>query len=145
MNGYEYWFVKICQTNTSCNSITKYEPWHEISNNVVCATSKDSDQPAHTRSLIRALASHLNFLCVLSFWLNIVQSFYANKEAAQACLSLYLSKCQIVENHMLRLNYQKNNLPYPKAETPQFTYVPEIIYIYINGYKLKNSAKKFWN
>ena len=28
------------------------EPRHEISNNVVCATSKASDQPAHTRSLI---------------------------------------------------------------------------------------------
>ena len=25
------------------------EPVHEISNNVVCATSKASDQPAHTR------------------------------------------------------------------------------------------------
>ena len=29
-----------------------YEAVHEISNNVVCATSKDSDQPAHKRSLI---------------------------------------------------------------------------------------------
>ena len=29
------------------------EPQHEISNNVVCATSKGSDQPVHTRSLIR--------------------------------------------------------------------------------------------
>ena len=35
-----------------------YEPVHEISNNVVCATSKGSDQPAHTRSLIRAFARH---------------------------------------------------------------------------------------
>ena len=25
MNGYEYGFVKICQTNTSCNPITKYQ------------------------------------------------------------------------------------------------------------------------
>ena len=33
------------------------EPRHEISNNVVCATSKGSDQPAHMRSLIRAFAS----------------------------------------------------------------------------------------
>ena len=33
------------------------EPVHEISNNVVCATSKASDQPAHTLSLIRAFAS----------------------------------------------------------------------------------------
>ena len=39
-----------------------YEPRHEISNNVVCATSKGSDQPAHTRRLIRAFAGHLNIL-----------------------------------------------------------------------------------
>ena len=38
------------------------EPVHEISNNVVCATSKGSDQPAHTRSLIRAFASRLSIL-----------------------------------------------------------------------------------
>ena len=38
------------------------EPRHEISKNAVCATSKVSDQPAHTRSLIRALASRLNIL-----------------------------------------------------------------------------------
>ena len=40
---------------------------HETSNNVVCATSKASDQPAHTRSLIRAFASRLNILLVLSY------------------------------------------------------------------------------
>ena len=38
----------------------RIEPRHEISNNVVCATSKASDQPAHMRSLIRAFASRLN-------------------------------------------------------------------------------------
>ena len=38
------------------------EPRHDISNNVVSATSKASDQPAHTRSLIRAFASRLNNL-----------------------------------------------------------------------------------
>ena len=41
---------------------TTYEPRHEISNNVVCATSKGSDQPAHMCSLIRAFASGLNIL-----------------------------------------------------------------------------------
>ena len=40
----------------------KYEPVHEISYNVVCASSTASDQPAHTRSLIRAFASRLNIL-----------------------------------------------------------------------------------
>ena len=44
-----------------------FDPRHEISNNVVCATSKGSDQPAHMRSLIRAFASHLNILCILSY------------------------------------------------------------------------------
>ena len=34
-----------------------YAPQHEISNNVVCANSKGSEQPAHTRSLMRAFAS----------------------------------------------------------------------------------------
>ena len=43
------------------------EPVHEISNNVVCATSKASDQPAHTRSLIRAFASRLSILRLLSY------------------------------------------------------------------------------
>ena len=38
------------------------EPVHEISNNVVCATRKASDQPAHTRRLIRAFARTVNVL-----------------------------------------------------------------------------------
>ena len=38
------------------------EPVHEISNNVLCATSKALDQPAHTRSLIRTFASRLSIL-----------------------------------------------------------------------------------
>ena len=47
--------------------ISLNEPLHEISNNVVCATSRASDQPAHTRSLIRAFASHLNILWIFSY------------------------------------------------------------------------------
>ena len=46
-------------TSQKCPSII-FEPRHEISNNVVCATSKASDQPEHTCSLIRAFASRLN-------------------------------------------------------------------------------------
>ena len=41
------------------------EPRHDISNNVVCGTSKGSNQLAHTRSLIRACASHLNILMIV--------------------------------------------------------------------------------
>ena len=45
---------------------------HEISNGVVYATSKASDQPAHTRSLIRVFACRLNVLRVLGCWLGAV-------------------------------------------------------------------------
>ena len=46
---------------TKCINII-IEPVHEISNSVVCATSKASDQPAHMRNLIRAFASRLSIL-----------------------------------------------------------------------------------
>ena len=45
----------------------KFEPVHEISNNLVCATRKAFDQPAHTRSLIRAFAGRLSILGLLSY------------------------------------------------------------------------------
>ena len=52
------------QSNSKSSGDTRdrLEPRHEISNNMVCATSKGSDQPAHTRSLIKAFASRLNIL-----------------------------------------------------------------------------------
>ena len=40
------------------------EPRHEMPNNVVCATNKGSDQPAHKSSLVRAFASRFNFMSV---------------------------------------------------------------------------------
>ena len=42
--------------------IITHEPRYEISNNVVCASRKASDQSAHTRSLIRAFAGRLHIL-----------------------------------------------------------------------------------
>ena len=39
-----------------------YEPRHEISNNVVCVTSKASNKPGHMLSLIRNFAIHLHIL-----------------------------------------------------------------------------------
>ena len=56
---YNFICLVLCDMKRHLNII---EPRHEISNNVVCATSKGSDQPAHTRSLIRAFASRLNIL-----------------------------------------------------------------------------------
>ena len=61
-------FVNILSEN-------KFEQVHEISNNMVCATSKGSDQPAHTRSLVWAFASRLSNLWVLSYWPNTIWSF----------------------------------------------------------------------
>ena len=58
--GFDSVYVRrysLCKLNTLSN-----KPVHEISNNLVCATSKVSDQLAHTRSLIRALASRLSIL-----------------------------------------------------------------------------------
>ena len=52
--------LKVIRCNVQILKIN--EPVHEISNNVVCATSKASEQPAHTHSLIRAFASHLSIL-----------------------------------------------------------------------------------
>ena len=52
--------VSICKGN--CIKMKIIEPVHDISNNVVCAASKASDQPAHTCSLITAFASRLNII-----------------------------------------------------------------------------------
>ena len=57
--------LKVPSSPSACFTIIAYfknEPVSEISNNVVCATSKASDQPAHKRSLIRAFASRLSIL-----------------------------------------------------------------------------------
>ena len=49
-----HWFGHV--ERSSGADRTSCEPLHEISNNVVCATSKGSDLPAHTHSLLRAYA-----------------------------------------------------------------------------------------
>ena len=46
---------------------------------MIFATSKVSDQPAHMRSLIRAFASRLSILWLLSCWLNTIWSFFSLK------------------------------------------------------------------
>ena len=53
-------------TLVKCHIFGNHMHWlelvHEISNNVVCATSKALDQPAHKCSLIRAIDSRLSIL-----------------------------------------------------------------------------------
>ena len=63
---------------------------HEISNNVVCVTSKASDQPAHTRSLIRAFASRIECSMIVKLLTEHHLEFLSLKEAAQARLSLHV-------------------------------------------------------
>ena len=58
--------MRLCvRTDSKCSHNREaliYEPRHEICNNVVCATSKGSNQRLHTRSLVRAFASRINIL-----------------------------------------------------------------------------------
>ena len=68
----------ITHAKSSICHIQVYEPRHEISNNVVCATSKASDQSVHT-----LLEHSMSVMC------------YAR-------LSLHLSKCHIVGDYMWR-------------------------------------------
>ena len=63
-------WLKSAWASTKPDQSQAYEPVHEISNNVVCTTSKASDQPGHMHSLIRAFASRLSILWLLSNWLN---------------------------------------------------------------------------
>ena len=51
-------FIHVCILNKYA---IIYGPWHEIFNNLACATSKGSDQPAHMRSLMRAFASVIEY------------------------------------------------------------------------------------
>ena len=84
----------MCQTwYGSIISMKQYEPVHEISNNVVCVTSKASDQPAHTRSLIRAFASRLKISMIVKLLTEHHLEFLSLKEAEKARPSLNMSKC----------------------------------------------------
>ena len=95
----------------SCEST--FAPQHEISNNVVCATSKASNQPAHTRSLIRAFSSCLYILWPLSYleFLSLPRGCTGLSEFTlvkiphcwKSHVTAHLSKCHIVGNHMSRL------------------------------------------
>ena len=52
IDGLFAYFFSFCGFVFATLNFIINEPVHEISNNVVCATSKASDQPAHTRRLI---------------------------------------------------------------------------------------------
>ena len=56
------WFLIVSISDICRHCYFVIEPVHEVSNNLVCATSKASDQPVHTCSLIRAFPSRLSIL-----------------------------------------------------------------------------------
>ena len=98
------------------------EPWLEISNNVVCVTSNISDQPSHMPSLIRAFASPLNILWLLSYWPNIIWSLsvtsHINCIFAHCLINIvYLMACAFIRSwwhctfwkmSLMTLKQQKN-------------------------------------
>ena len=108
---------------------TPYEPRHEISNNVVCATRKASDQPAHTRSLIRAFASltvnlltkhHLEFLrlkkgCICSSESTLVKLPHCWKSHVAGHIMAF----RLWTNHDLRW-YARWELPFSHEWTKMF-------------------------
>ena len=82
MHGCTGWSALLLFTNPRRQVFMHQGPYIYISWNymslgmrfptILCATSKGSDQPAHMRNLIRAFASCLHILWVLSYWLNII-------------------------------------------------------------------------
>ena len=80
--------------------MTSYEPRHEISNNLVCTTSKASDQPGHTFSLTRAFASRFNSLMTVKLLTENQLEFLSLKKADQSYSKLGMSKYHIFVNHM---------------------------------------------
>ena len=72
VRGYSARSRPVCNVLTTENTYLHvrhivYEPVHDISINVVCATSKASDQPVQTCSLIRAFAGPLSILSLFSY------------------------------------------------------------------------------
>ena len=89
-----------CESVYSQNIV---EPVHEISNNVVCATSKASDQPAHTRSLVRAFASRLSILWLLSYWLNTIWSVKLTRGCRGSSESTLVKMSNCWKSHVTRV------------------------------------------
>ena len=63
---------------------------HEISNNVVCVTSKASDQPAHMRGLIGAIAGRFEYSMIVKLLIEHHLQFLSLRGAAGARPGLQL-------------------------------------------------------
>ena len=91
------------------------EPRHEISNNVVCATSKCSDQPAHTRRLIRGFDRSLKYSITVNLltephfrFLSLKGSFTDSSESTLVkiphCLKSRVSNSKICAHTYTRIH-----------------------------------------
>ena len=60
-------YFKTLPSALSFQDHKKYEPPHDKTNKMACATSEDSDQPGHPPSLIRVFAVHMKKAWVLSY------------------------------------------------------------------------------
>ena len=63
--GFAWLTSSLCEENSVFNAVvlssSTYEPRHEISNNLVCVTSKASEQPAQSdQSLCKSLEYSMN-------------------------------------------------------------------------------------
>ena len=72
------------------------EPAHCKTYNKTCATSENSDQPAHLRSLMRVFAARMKKAWVLSYPLSAQQRLWSNWADAQADLSLHWANIRFV-------------------------------------------------
>ena len=65
------------------------EPWHDKTNKMACAPSKDSDQPGHPPSLIRVFAVRMKRAWVLSYPLSMQRRLWSDRADAQVDKSLH--------------------------------------------------------
>ena len=110
------------------DTMTLFEPRHEISNNVVCATSKASDQPAHTHSLIRAFSSGMNILGLSRYRLIYHLEFQSLKGGCKGSYESTLVKMphcwkSHVAAHLVVSNFMERSLV-NKGLTPLNTQIP---------------------
>ena len=74
----------------------KFEPVHEISNNVVCVTSKASDQPAHMRGLIRTITGYFEYFMTVKLLIEHhlqFQSLKGDYEGSPGSAVVKMSNC----------------------------------------------------
>ena len=83
-----YLFLNISALFNCSVKKTRYEPPHDKTNKMACASSEDSDQPGNPPSLIGVFAVRMNKAWVLSYPLIAQRRLWSDWADAQADLSL---------------------------------------------------------